>query len=275
MFIELETLLDTTAPYLKNTLIDALKTFDRIELPNYQDGYLDLLMLADTIELSELIDNIRLLTLNLQSDILKAHEVVLIEDVTIQIQTIFINAILDIQEYDDIPTLLKTASLDLNPNEVLAELVSLVSHKDASELLADIYIVSDAFIMSVKEFCNNTPDSDINIDNNDNQKYIDAFNKFTTIIDVGNLEIVKLLNNAMDVGYDFNVYLTIIGRDLEDMSVITAAHELIGCALISADGNGNPIGIISKNIDNYISDMDKITKINIEITNIILKLQRN
>ena len=86
---------------------------------------------------------------------------------------------------------------------------------------------------------------------------------------------ITVFKSQWNVGYDFNVYLTIIGRDLEDMSVITAAHELIGCALISADGNGNPIGIISKNIDNYISDMDKITKINIEITNIILKLQRN
>ena len=273
MFNELETLINTAAPYLKDMLISAFKAFDRINLENYQDGYLDIISMVDNEEINVIIDNVRLHTLILQSNLLKAHGIVLIEDVTIEVQTLFINAILDIQDYDDLPTLQKIVTLDLNSNEILAELVSLVTHKNSTELLMDIYSVSDGLITKVKSFFNDVEDNNIEY-TQDDQKYILAFNKFIELINTNDLEVTNLLTNGVDVGYPFTTYLSMIGDYLINKNPLEIARELLAAAYISSDGINNPLSVINSNIDNYIVDIDEVTAIQIKVTELLLAIQR-
>ena len=273
MFNEIKTFLLDVAPNQLDIVGAALKVLERIDFPNYQDEYINTLMLADTDDINGTLDKILNITLDLLNSVLKAHEIRLADDSNIETHTLFVNALIDIQDYGDIPTLLSIVNMNISPNETLAELVALVSHKNSSELLPEIEYVSPAFIGMVRDNCEEVPDIITDEELEVKQKYINLFNKFIRIINTDKLEIVKLINSGMDLGYTFDTYINVIGKYLEEMKPIDIAMELVGCALVSSDGCSNPIGIIQERIDNFVADMDKVTKVNIIVTDLLLKLQ--
>jgi hypothetical protein len=274
MFKELDSyLIDAASAELKDSINEAHKAFDKIGLPNYQDGFVDILMMDDVTDRGDTLTKIINLTIELQKSILNEHEIVLIDDITINARTEFIVGLVDISNFSDKNTILKIASSDNGPNEILAEVISLVAHRTIDELLFEIESVSIACIGKLKEFAesvNETVDEDELIIK---QKFINNLKQFCSLINNDKLDIIKLIMQGLDVGYMFITYANIIGRDLEIMSPKDAACELLAMALISTDGSANPLAIINSNIDNYIADIDTITKITVIVTELILKLQ--
>jgi len=275
MFTELKVFLNEAAPHLVDLLAEALITFEKLDLPNYQDSYIDALMLLDITTPTMVMDEVMKITTDYQIFLLNAHGIKLVDHTDIHTRTMFLNAVVDIGTYSDTTTLLNTISLPISTNEVFAELVSLVMHKNADELLLEIDKVSTAFIYVLKEHCEEKPEILSTVDKEQKQKYIDSFVMFTDLI--GNTELLTtvLLTNGLDVGYPLNTYLSIIGKDLEEMPAKKAATELIAAALISSDGNESPVAIIQDQLDIYFSSIDQITKVSVEVTNLLLKMQRN
>lgn len=266
-------LVDAASPELWDVLKDAHKAFDRINLPNYQDGFIDIIMNDSNVALGDTLTDIVNLTTLLQKQILKEHGVSLNQEVTVVTNTLFINSLLDLAEYEDKAQLLKIAVSSSSTNEKFAELVSLTTHKSIDDLLIDIEEVSPACISKIRDMSEVSEDSLTEEEIANKQKQIADLSKLCEFIETKNLDTIRLLQTGMDVGYPFIVYINVIGRDLEAKPIAYAAYELIAMALISSDGNINPTAIIAKYIENYISDIDVVTKITIQINEIILKLQ--
>ena len=273
MFTELNEYLNIVSPNIKQLISDAFKVFERIDYPAYEDEYVQILMLMDNLDISTTNDSILNTTKNIQNSILSMHEIILNKDVTIQTQTLFINAILDIQEYEDKDALLKLVNLPTDPNDILSELVALVTHVNADILFFDIESVSPAFIFKLNEQLSDKSNNDELPDVPNKQKYIDKLNNLTNILGVSDLDIVALVNSGIDVGFPFKVYGNILSNYLDELPVNKIAQELLAACFISEDGIDSPLKVIADNIDNYISDISIITKVNIEITNILLKIQ--
>jgi hypothetical protein len=269
----LKNYLDDAAPHMTSLIKDAFAVFERAELPNYEDGFVEMLMVGDNADITTTVDKIVHHVLELQNEILQQHEVRLIDSATMATHTLFITALLDIEKYGDIAMLYKTACLNNHPNEVFAEIVALVSHKSADELLPEIESVSMALIGKIKDMCESVPEPLSEAEAYVRQHYIDNLNKFLDFIGTRELFIVEVIVAGVDPGYTFLTYLNFIGKDLENKTNEKAAHELIAAAIISEDGCHNPSNIIQKNIENYISDLDRITRINIIITDLLLKLK--
>jgi hypothetical protein len=270
MFYELEQYLKSTVTKeLLDVLRGALSCFDRIQFPNYQDGYVELLMLNDNVDITETTDKIVILTMELQKQLLTLHNVELTDDATIYINTLFINSIMDIQELNEKDELLNILSLNLDTNETFAELVTLVSDKSVEELLPYIKSVSPAFIGAVREYVENIPDKLPEAELLVHQEYLTNINKFCAFINTKDLNIIKLLENGLSVGLPFLVYIDTITESIESMELDKVSNELVAMALISSDGYNNPAAIIKANLDAYISDINKITAITIKTTDIL------
>jgi hypothetical protein len=50
------------------------------------------------------------------------------------------------------------------------------------------------------------------------------------------------------------------------------ANELVGMCMISSDASDNPRAAIAAHLEQYVSDMDKITKIDLAVGDLLLKL---
>lgn len=271
----LEMYLDTAVtPELKDTLVESHKTFERMGLPNYEPGFEELLMLDSNTDSGGTVESIVDLTKSLLHQILLQHEVILNEDTTLTSLNNFTNAILDIAEYDNKTALHDTASLEGSAEEVFAEIVGLVVPVNTDQLLCDIHHIGPAIIQRIKEMAEPHLTPEIDPDEiNAHQKYVELFQRFLKVAATEELSVVAMLKNGVSVGYPFSLYISILGRELEVMSHARAARELLGMALISSDGTDKPQQVIKANIDQCISSLDNITKVDIEIGKLILGLQ--
>src|ERR1035437_4751127 len=115
----LDTYLTTSVtPELKTTIAEAHTAFDKIGLDNYDNDFEAILLMNDSVNTNDTVDDIIRLTKDIQADIFKEHEIQLVDDITIEMATLFINGIMDIQHYANKAEMLKTVTLDLNANEV-------------------------------------------------------------------------------------------------------------------------------------------------------------
>lgn len=268
-------IVDSATPELAQALIEAHTVFDRIDQPEYEGGFEEILMMDDLTDENGTLTAIVNLTTSLQHQILSEHAVSLSDTADMEMATVFITGILDVETYDNKTQLLQTASLDGFPEEVFAEVMALVSKHNAEELLPYIEVVSPTVITAIKDLA--TEETPLADTEEERQAKLDAllsFNHFLHAYGNKRLAIAKLLMQGLDVGYPFSVYIGMVGRDLESMKPEQAAQELVGMALISSDGRTNPLNVIKQNIDHYIADVDMITKINVIVSNYIMGMQK-
>jgi hypothetical protein len=271
MFNELRDFINSVAPNLTDLLNDAFKLFERLELEDFHDEYVTALMMSGSVDINQTVDKIMSVTHDLLDNVLAMHEIYLHDDASVSMQIFYINAILDIQTYDDLTTIGQIAKMHDEPNVVFSELVALVTHKNANEIMIDIEKVNPAFIGVVRDYAENIPEELNEAEIMQKQKYIDLFNLFASTVDVKDLIITTLLNTGLDLGFPFSVYMNVIGSDLDEMKVGIAARNLVVAALVSSDGCDNPLTVINKVLDTYISDLTQITKVSVTITDLLLK----
>lgn len=261
-----------TTPEVKDSIINSFDTFDIIGAENYEDQYIELLMTEEIYDTGTLLSKIIQLTLDYQKDILREHGITLINTVSISVCDKIIDAILGIQDYSDRKAITKILDTPVIANEVFAELINLITGESIDSILSYIENVNDSFIGKAKEYFSDSENLIPEEEFAQRKIYIDLLKKF---IDKTNskLKLVMNLSNGLDVGFPMSVYLSFIGRDIEAMKDDEAARELVAMAYISSDGYTNPISIISNNIDNYVADLDKITRISIEVNKYVLLMQ--
>jgi hypothetical protein len=215
------------------------------------------------------------LTRRFMTELLRMHEITLDPDTSLHMLTVFLNGILDIQNYDNYQTVIDTCSMDGNPQEKLAELLALVTKYTVEELLSCMEDVNFVLINRLKEMAlqNDKPPLSVE-EQGEINFYMDKLRRFHNYTMQAKLKILDLIKNGLPVGFPFLTYMGLIGREIEEMPVDLAAWELYAMALISNDGTNNPQGIIKEHLENYISDPNKLTKVDIKLREITLGMQR-
>ena len=254
---------------MKTVISEAISAFDKIGFETYDNDFESVLLLSDTVNTSDTVDSIVKLIKDFQYDILKNHGIYLNEEASIEMSTLFIVGLMDIQVYNNKAELLKTTQLDLNANEVLAEVIALVCNKNADELLLVIDSVDTSFIGRLKDITDEQETPVTEEDAIQKQKYAIDIKRFANYVQ-HKLQIQTLLTEGLDVGFPFIIYGNITGKDLEEMTVERASAELVGMAIVSSDGANNPLSIIRNSLDTYITNVDKATKIDIYVNKLLM-----
>jgi len=261
-----------TTPELRDTIVDAHQAFDLIGLDEYEGSFEELLLMSDSADIGDLMDRVIELTKAYQTTLLKEHEIVLVDSASLETHTTFIMGILGIQDYNNKAELLKTTLLPLSSNEILAELIALIMTKNADELLINIDTVSDSCIGSIKDMLQEEEASISEAEQDVINARIHTFKKYMEYVG-STLKIATMITNGLRAGFPFVTYLNIFGRDLEELKADEIAKELVGMAILSSDGSNNPISVIKENIDDYIADVDKATKVDIKVSQILMEFK--
>lgn len=267
-------LVNTATPELVTTLKEAHAIFDKINLTGYEAKFEELLLLSGDVDQSQTLNKIIEVTKELQEQVLLDHAIILIDDITVEMNNVFISGIFDIQDYENKDEITNVVSTGVNSEETLAELLSLVSSLSVEELLSNIDSVNQSLIVRIKETSIPSPLEDNEDELILKQIHITKFIRFCNYVHTHKLNVSKMLSNGISVGFPFLVYADIIGRDLESMNEKQAAVELIGMALVSNDGVNNVRGIIKEHIEKYVASLDAITRINIIISDLLLGLEK-
>lgn len=264
---------EKATPEMLALLEMSFATFERIELQDYERQYEEILMTAEDEAFAEQDPLTRIinLTLELQNKILRDHAIVLTDEASLEFHDQVISALLDLQQREMTDELLTTLSMDGSPEELFAELLGLFLPLVPDEILLNLQSVDAFAITRIRAYIERAMGSVEEVIQ-DNAPYIEALRK----LEFAGVKPTKLLfvQNVMPLGIPFAHYIDWIGHGLEQLSIEKAAHELLGMALASSDGVNNPRGVIKAHIDRYVSNIDSITKIDIVIGDLLLKINQ-
>ena len=264
-----------TTPELKTSIEEAFNVFDRVSVEdNYTQTYEQILAAESDVEDIETLNAIVSFTKDVLRQILKEHGITCISEISIHVMVTLINGILDIQEYLDPGLILQTASMEGSSLEILAEVLAIVTDICVNEIMVNLEEVNQFTITRIKEMSNQQEEAMSVESRIRKQEHIDLFKKFCQFSNVNDLFVGKMIANGIDVGYPFLIYANTIGRQLETVVPKRAAEELIAMALISSDGKERVRAIIKEHIDKYIANIDKVTLVDIAVSDIMLRFQK-
>jgi hypothetical protein len=268
-------LVEATSPENVDLIEKAHEAFDRIGLQDYTPGYEQLLMINDESDEGDTLGGIMDTTRKLQDSILSQHSIRVLEDTTIATRTEFIDALVDLQQASDhIPDILRICSQQNDPEELFSELVALVGTHEAEHYMVDLEYVSQSLIDKVKsvaEAMEYGTTEEVEGEREFRDERITKFNAYMHFLLDPELAIAKLAHKGLDAGYPFVLYANLIGREFEGMDPLLAAQNLLGMAFYSGDGYGQPIQIIKQHLEELISDVDVMTKIDIALNDNLVR----
>jgi len=266
---------EAATPELREALEGAHDAFDRINLENYTLEFEKHLMQDGSVDRGNTLVFVTELTRLMLTDLLRQHEIIPAHDASIETLTLFLNGILDIQEYENYADIINIVAMESNAQETFAELMTLVSPRSVEDLLVDLEEVHFAVITRIRDMAIQMDIPPPSVQEQEQERaYIEKLNRFLGYIQQKPLQIVAMLKNGLDVGFPFLTYVGLIGAEIEQWPVDKIANELMAMALVSNDGTNNPLSIIKEHLENYISDMNKLTKVDIKLGEISLGLQR-
>lgn len=257
-----------TTPEIKAIIVEANEVFDRLSYEGCDTRYDEIVMMADIMEMGEPVSQIMQYTKEQMEHLLKLHGIHLADDLDLPMMTKLMDGILDLIGYENVDELNATITVGDSPEETFAELLTLTTDLSVEEVLISVEEVNPFFISQLKETINQVA---MESEAPNDFEYIERLTGYCTFRGQPALEILEYISQGLKFGYTFVTYANLIGRQLEEMPIDKAADELIVMALISSDGHHNPRAVISPNLENYIADPNKITKIDVLVSDLLLR----
>lgn len=263
---------DATTPELKEAVRQAHELFDLYGLDTYEDGFVTLLHTGDQTDTGKTVDEIYDLTRSLQFQILVQHGVTISEDAPMSVLNIFLGGIKRLPSYDDGAALMGILAKVSDSMEIFAELIGLVMGDSPDHLHTFVENVEQSLLQTIAL---NVDQATFSVSDEDfvfKRDLVAKYKHFVAISDISRLKLAFLIQSGLDVGHPFVTYLNLLGGEFELMEAKPIAEELVAMAIISSDAKDNPRGAIKDHLDKFVSNIDKITKIEIETGDLLLKL---
>ena len=275
MITELETYLaESATPEMADTIAQACRLFEDINLENYSDRYIELLMLDGDQNSANTFDAIVGTTRNYLVDILRNHGIALADEAPIHILVMVGNGVLRLQQYEQPEMLLDLLEADLLENELFANILEYVCPLSSDDILTYLDETDAAFLQKLQHLLvEQASVRDVNEEDDEQQKeYVAHLRKFCDVLGHRRLIVLERLAAGAKMGYPFAVYADPTGRTFESMLPEDAAENLLAMALVSSDGHKNPRGVIAERIDTYVADLNKITRITNRVSDLLIKM---
>lgn len=266
---------DAATSELKDAIERAHQVFETIQLPDFESAFEELLQLDGGADHGVTVQAIASLTRDLQTRILAEHMVVLRDDCSIEWCSQFIEGLLLLPQYEDAVTLRRILALNVPTEEVMAELMELVTAYNAAQWLHEIESVSYALIERLR--------SVLPPEKNEGSGHLTQDERRMRQVVMSRLlvnspkytsPVLALIAAGMDMGYPFALYAAEIGHEVETLGVEDAALELMLMAILSSDGYHEPVALIKKHLDHFVGDADMATQVLVRVQQHSLALQQ-
>jgi hypothetical protein len=279
------TLNDINSPEYVEMIREAHASLDLFINDDYQGDFVQLLMLDDAVDQGETSNNVYETTRNYQLQVLKQIGIEADPETRVENLTRLLNGIHDVERNDDPAKILERAALELHPPELLAEILACCTATPPEEWLVDLHDVAQGTIVKIVELASQANAIRVGAEEIEDTRtpYVKAFKDFKTSLRfkdgkmLGNTPVVMFMdryfNEGMDVGYPFVLYMNLAGEAFGTLEDMECAANLIGAALVSSDGHENPRPVIEAHLDHYIQDLDKITRVQIAVSDMLLRYQ--
>lgn len=269
------------------TFDDAVSLFEAMG----QDDYMGIFeatigSMPDNTE-QEIIDSLLLDIDVITNNIFTTQGVNIKEDVLLSDKVKIARGLLDIFDYEDRSALARVLETDQNPEEIVAELLCIVTPFNSEQLFDMIQEVNPAVPQRIKDLI---VEEAMELSYNEMMKdIVQLYIHFKErLLDNTPFYTDKYLESVETIGLDYATYLRellkyptftellskldSVGKVTDDQLYIDISNYLVAIACLCSDGYTNPIEIIRSNMDKVTNNVSAIGKLENQISKSLIKL---
>lgn len=271
---------DAASPDFVQMIREAHAALDLLGVEHYQDDFVPILMMDDQVDQGETTQNIYDTTRVWLLDVVKMLGVTPAEEIRVEHLTRLLTTIHAVEHFEDPEKILEKAALELDPVELLAEILAVAGATPPEEWLVDLHDVSQRTIAKIIEISAEALSFKIDHGDQDIQHrttLISTYRQFKNFLRDKAFKVSLLMDEffaaGLDVGFPFAIYLNLTGTQIGTLDTESTAANLISMALISADGHLTPREAIKAHLEHYVADLDTLTKVDITINEMLVKFE--
>jgi hypothetical protein len=263
-------IVDNTTPELMVVITNAHEVLTTLGRTDIDDSLEELIMLDSTVEAGETVNEIVNRLRDCQQDMLRQHEVHVIDTAPLALSTHLLRGILAMQDYEDMEAIYRITTSDQDPIDTFAEAMALLTPYNTENLVVSLEEVGTSLVRRMREMAG-TRDEELVTDEErvERAKYVSRINQFCHYTRSRHYRLMTLLQSGWSVGYPYVTYADNMGRDFEGILPDQIAKEMIVMALASVDGANNPRIVIKQHLERYIASINVITKVDIEVSRLL------
>lgn len=273
---------DAASPDFVQMIREAHEALDLLGVEHYQDDFVQILMMDDAADQGQTIQNIYTATQNWLVNVVKMLGVTPADELRVEHLTRLLKTVHAVEHFEDPQKIIEKAQLELQPVELLAEILAVAGSTPPEEWLVDIHDVSQRTIAKIIEI--SVEALSFKIDNGDQDMIhrttlINTYKQFKLFLrdKILKTSIVLLMDEffaaGMDVGFPIAIYLNLTGSQIGTLDPLNTAANLISMALISTDGHLTPREAIKTHLEHYVADLDALTKVDILVSELLVKFE--
>lgn len=260
-------------PELHDVLRRADTAMKKISNYDFDSYYFELMMTDDTRDEGETLAAIIQGSRSFMHQLLVEHGVTMMADTPLEMLSKLLEGIVELPTYGNVDEIHAIINSNHSPIETFSELMTVLTGVVTEDIMVHSQDISTSLIRRILTLTTKKEETTITEEEVlVRDKHVKKLKEFSGYIQREQLTMIDMVKEGMPVGYPFKVYADFIGRRLEQMTPERIAHELYAMALCSVDGINNPRAIIGANINNYIADISLITKVDIIVNDLMVKL---
>jgi hypothetical protein len=263
---------DVATPEQALSVRNACAIFEEVNDLEYEGKYEEYLMIDDNADAGATLEAILDYTRVRCIALLERFGVEASEECYLSHLVRYLRVLLLLPDNEAREEILRIAGQDGSNLDRFAELVEFQDGYSASLVLTEITVVDQNVIPNLLIEMSKT-DTIIELDEGESRRAKrarrDQYLSFVQFSKIRQLRLATLLHRGLDADYPLDVYLNMLQGEFDELDPQSIAAEMVACAFLSSDAHTNPLVVLRAKLDKYISDIDKVTKVDTEIRHYI------
>lgn len=257
--------------------------FQQFGLDDIDVGYTEILLMGDNEGASETITKICDLTTQYQDAILSQLQIDLVDEATVSEGNLILMGMKKLEHYEHMDLVAQVCEENRQPEEALAEILTLVTGVEEERLLILIETVGDKLIESIATLAHGGSDLRELQDVETVKVYAQNLMAYYEAVDHVWLYVYDAVQKGEALGKPYAEYHSEIIVAMEEKQVtermlpkqysIALAVQLFAGAIVSVDGKDNPRLAISNELAKTYGDLDRVTPVYMEVDSLTIKFQ--
>ena len=263
----------TFSPEQGVSIFEAFALFDNFDVQDYQQSFIDMLMVSDMYHKEQLQDMFYNKVVDYTDFVFKHHMIALLGDTPLRYRVEFLQTLHDLQELDDYEPVLVVLESSLDAFEKMAFLVGHISALPEEEAITYLEHVDPMVLDNLYRYICNKTNTDNLTELDEQAKQLIAnlklFKRF--LKDRSALGIILLENGALP-NQTFEKYLPYIDNyflDISKRSARNVAEDVLSLLYLSADGYKNPFEVYKTSSAKLFDKVGNVMKVEIALTNLV------
>jgi hypothetical protein len=271
-------LTQTQPPAMLDLYERAVELFEKFDLDNYNDGYVDLMLSSDGAVdgvSTFSFDSLHNLTMTYLKQIATEHQITLSSEATMMHYVLVLEFIKNIEYTELVQECYDALSCeDFDNLDKFARCLDIVSDICEEDSMMFLDQVPDCVIQTMRDYFARRVELEVTTDRLDPsiRAVYKEMDKYARVIKGQEMVSYKYLFDVEGaIGLPFEHHFRQNEAYLLNLPLQAMIYECVGFALISEDGLKDPQRIIMECVGKSISDLDRLTKIQYEISKTLIE----